>query len=204
DWEAHTLAREYGRMQRGVYEPTWRQFFTGNAIVRRADVIAAGGFNEHFTRAEDVELGRRLALRGCRFVFEPKAIGWHYARRSLESWLRIPREYGEFDAEIDRLYPELHWRRVVRREQAERPWPVRAARRVLGNRQVRPAAVRALVRGARAAYRVRLRSAALRGLSMAYDIEYHAAFARASARTRNRASTAPQREAPTVTRGPHV
>jgi tRNA uridine 5-carboxymethylaminomethyl modification enzyme len=41
----------------GVYDPTWRQFFTGNAVVRRDYLVDAGGFDESFTRAEDIELG---------------------------------------------------------------------------------------------------------------------------------------------------
>ncbi len=43
-WEAATLAREYRRMEEGLYAPTFRQFFTGNALVHRADLIAAGLF----------------------------------------------------------------------------------------------------------------------------------------------------------------
>src|SRR6185295_4881663 len=73
-WEAETVEAEYDRMIRGVYEPTWRQFFTGNAFLRRADFLDAGGFNETFRRAEDIELGYRLHRLGCEFVFEPEAI----------------------------------------------------------------------------------------------------------------------------------
>ena len=89
-WEARKLEAEYRKMQAGVYAPTWRQFFTGNSSVQRTDLLAVGAFDERFTRAEDIELGIRLAKAGRRFVFDYRAVGWHYAVRTAESWLRIP------------------------------------------------------------------------------------------------------------------
>ncbi len=44
-----------------------------------------------------VELAYRLHDRGLRFVFALQARGWHYARRSFASWLRIPQAYGRND-----------------------------------------------------------------------------------------------------------
>ena len=119
-WEADKLAAEYLRMIRQDYAPTWRQFFTGNASVRRDVFVAAGGFDERFTRAEDIELAYRLQLEGCGFVFEPQAVGWHYASRSLRSWLKIPRSYALFDRQIHEKHPSLGWDTVVRREQGGR------------------------------------------------------------------------------------
>lgn len=108
-WEAATLKVEYDRMQRGIYRPTWRQFFTGNASLRRDDFERSGGFDSRFGRAEDIELGIRLRDEGCTFVFEPQAIGWHYAHRTRREWLRIARDYAVADAAIGRLYPEMRW-----------------------------------------------------------------------------------------------
>src|SRR5690606_14127087 len=44
-WEAAQLEVEYGRMARGEYRPTWRQFHTGNAFLPRATFEALGGFD---------------------------------------------------------------------------------------------------------------------------------------------------------------
>lgn len=202
-WEAHTLAREYGRMEAGVYAPTWRQFFTGNALARRDDLVAAGAFDERFTRAEDIELGVRLDARGCRFVFEARAIGWHHARRSLDSWLRIPRDYARFDVELDRLYPQWHWLATIDEEAKARRLPSRLLRSVAHGPATRVAVRTAAITAARVAFRVGGRGPALHALSLAYDLEYQAALAAARAGSDsagNLPSTPPQPGVPTVTR----
>jgi glycosyltransferase involved in cell wall biosynthesis len=97
-WEQTMLYRQYEAMAQGVYEPTPRQFYTGNASVDRASLLASGGFDARFRRAEDLDLAYRLDRAGLRFVFNPDAIGYHYADRPLESWLRNARDYGVCDA----------------------------------------------------------------------------------------------------------
>ena len=181
-WEAEQLAKEYGRMQRGEYAPTWRQFHTGNACLERRDFLAAGGFDERFTRAEDIELGLRLWEGGCHFTFEPEAIGWHYADRRLEAWLNIPRAYGRYDVVIDALHPQVGWLEVLRRELDERhPW-LRAVRGPLGHRAVRPAARQAAVLLARGLASAGVTRPAMRALSLVYELEYRAALSEALAR----------------------
>ncbi|MCC6381910.1 MAG: glycosyltransferase [Dehalococcoidia bacterium] len=179
-WEAATLDREYARMARGLYAPTWRQFFTGNAALRRADFLAAGGFDESFTRAEDIELGLRLSRLGCRFVFEPRAAAWHRARRSLASWLAIPRQYARADVKIDLAYPEERWLDVIGGELRERGRLVQlasnATRRLPGGL---PAVRAAALASARALFAARRRGSALRALSVVYDLEYRRALASA-------------------------
>jgi glycosyltransferase involved in cell wall biosynthesis len=96
-WEQEMLMKQYCAMQAGVWSPTARQFYTGNTSLARQHLIAAGGFDARFRRAEDLELGFRLARRGLHFVFNPAAIGYHYAERSFRSWLEIPYSYGRND-----------------------------------------------------------------------------------------------------------
>ena len=175
-WEAETLRREYARMELGVYAPTWRQFFTGNALVRRSEVLEAGAFNPAFTRAEDIDLGLRLHDRGTRFVLTPGAVGWHYAHRSLESWLRIPRAYAEFDAAIDRARPGLRWLETIREERARRSRWMLAARKLLASPLARAAARRPLIAVAGAAFAAGQAKAANRALSLVYDLEYSASL----------------------------
>jgi GT2 family glycosyltransferase len=96
-WEQAMLAKQYADMQAGRWTPTARQFYTGNTSLARRHVLEAGGFDPAFRRAEDVELAYRLTRRGLRFLFNPDAIGYHYAERSFASWLAIPYAYGRND-----------------------------------------------------------------------------------------------------------
>jgi glycosyltransferase involved in cell wall biosynthesis len=133
-WEQARLEVQYAAMIRGDYEPTFRQFWTGNASVRREHVIAAGGFDARILRGEDVELGYRLARLGLKFRFNPAARGLHYAERSLDSWERAHLSYGSLEVGIfecqgedtlieilasnwARLHPATRW--LVRRCLAE-------------------------------------------------------------------------------------
>ncbi|NJO84850.1 MAG: glycosyltransferase family 2 protein [Blastochloris sp.] len=107
-WEQDRLEEQYQDMVAGRWEPTARQFYTGNASLRRSDILAAGGFDPHFRRAEDVEFGYRLADAGFRFVFNPAAIGYHYAERTFGSWLKTPYAYGRNDVIFTRDRGQ-HW-----------------------------------------------------------------------------------------------
>lgn len=171
-WEAETIAVEYERMRRGDYEPTWRQFFTGNAFLRRTDFLAAGGFNEQFLRAEDIELAYRLARLGCHFVFEPEAKGWHYSERSLASWRKIPQQYAWSDAALAGLYPDLKWRELVARERSRRNPVTRTADAVLGAISARTSGASAAIFAARLAAAVRAHFISSPLLSLAYELEY--------------------------------
>lgn len=96
-WEQEMLEKQYQDMLAGCWEPTARQFYTGNTCLGRQHFMEAGGFDPLFRRAEDVELAYRLSDRGLRFIFNPQAVGYHYAERSFTSWISIPYEYGTND-----------------------------------------------------------------------------------------------------------
>lgn len=99
-WEQAKLESQYEAMLRGDWKPTFRQFWTGNASVGREHVVAVGGFNNAFLRAEDVELGFRLHERGLQFRFNPAARGLHHVERSLEGWMTAHRSYGRLEPSI--------------------------------------------------------------------------------------------------------
>ena len=101
-WEQSMLYKQYDAMTTGMMAPTSRQFYTGNASVRRARLIEAGGFDTRFRRAEDVELSYRLGRVGVRFVWNPDAVGYHYADRSFDSWLQTAVDYGRNDVVFSR------------------------------------------------------------------------------------------------------
>ncbi|HEV2236546.1 MAG TPA: glycosyltransferase [Ktedonobacterales bacterium] len=98
EWEERTLLRQYAAMEAGQWQPTYRQFYTGNASARKGQLIAAGGFDPRYRRAEDVELALRLADAGAEYVFLPRARGWHYVHRTFAAWLKMPDAYGRADA----------------------------------------------------------------------------------------------------------
>lgn len=96
-WEQAMLYKQYADIAASRWAPTARQFYTGNASLARRHLLAIGGFDTTLRRAEDVELAYRLADRGFAFVFNDRAIGYHYAERSFESWLQTPYQYGRND-----------------------------------------------------------------------------------------------------------
>jgi hypothetical protein len=175
-WEAVKLAHEYRRMSEGVYEPTWRQFFTGNAAAHRHLLIEAGGFDESLRRAEDIELGLRLFQVGARFEFAPEAKGWHYAHRSPGAWLSNAEQYAQIDVDLDRRYPELGWLAMIRTELGARSRAAQILRRasvaLVGDDRATSTAVTA----ARVLNRGPFVGASVRAASLAYDIRYRRAL----------------------------
>ncbi len=101
-WEQAMLMKQYDAMSAGDWQPTARQFYTGNTSLAVHHIRQAGGFDPAFKRGEDVELAYRLADRGLRFLFNAAAIGYHYAERSFESWSATPYAYGGNDVILTR------------------------------------------------------------------------------------------------------
>ena len=122
-WEQAMLLKQYNSMQSGHWKPTARQFYTGNTSLRRSHLLASGGFDHTFRRAEDVELAYRLKNAGLKFIFNPKAIGYHYAERSFNSWMETPYAYGRNDVIFTRdkdqswllptVFEEFHNRNIL-------------------------------------------------------------------------------------------
>ncbi len=93
-WEQAMLERQYSAMTRGRWKPTARQFYTGNASLRRDFFFANDCFDSQFRRAEDVEFAYRAMNNGGRIVFNPEARAYHYAERSFNSWINTAYAYG--------------------------------------------------------------------------------------------------------------
>jgi GT2 family glycosyltransferase len=106
-WEFETLRRQYEAMESGAWQPSWRQFHTGNASVSRENVNKFGGFDPSFTRAEDVELGLRLGRAGLTFHFCYAAAATHVADRNFAAWLSVGYNYGVADVVITRLHDDV-------------------------------------------------------------------------------------------------
>ncbi|MGE5597236.1 MAG: glycosyltransferase family 2 protein [Hyphomicrobiales bacterium] len=194
-WEAQQAKHEADDMLRGRYQPTWRQFHTGNNAMLRATFLAAGGFDDAFKRAEDDEFGLRLHLLGTKFVFIPDAIAWHYSERTLEAWLAIPRAYAHFDVRIDEMYPHMRYLAVKQRELGERHAALLAARVLLGRPRSHPIGVTCATLAARLLYRLGATGLAMNAFSVAYDLSYTSALTSELASRRKAGGTPPTKMA---------
>jgi GT2 family glycosyltransferase len=173
-WEQAMLERQYEDMTMGRYAPTARQFYTGNTSLARRHVVAAGGFDERFRRAEDVELAYRLAERGLRFVFRPAAASYHYADRSYASWFEIPYVYGRNDVIFTRDKGQSWLLPVVLREFHERNPLVRLlVRGCLGRRLPSRLALAGLKRLADAGGWLRLVQVPRASYSAIFNLRYY-------------------------------
>jgi glycosyltransferase involved in cell wall biosynthesis len=133
-WEQEMLMKQYKALLRGDWRPSARQFYTGNASLRRCNVVAAGGFDENFRRAEDVELAYRLANTGLEFVFNIEAVGMHFADRSYGAWLDAAYTYGRNDVIFARDRNQPWLLPTIRREFTERHYLIRTLVRMCSGR----------------------------------------------------------------------
>jgi glycosyltransferase involved in cell wall biosynthesis len=133
-WEQEMLMKQYRAMLRGDWTATARQFYTGNASLRRSHILAAGGFDEGFRRAEDVELAYRLADNGLDFVFNMRAVGMHFAERSFRAWLDAAYTYGRNDVIFTRDRNQKWLLPAVRQEFRDRHILIRSLVRMCRGR----------------------------------------------------------------------
>lgn len=84
DLADYAFKRDHPAARGSLHPPTrkrlsWLYFLTGNASVRRDDLLRVGCFDESFTGYghEDLELGFRLQTAGIEILYEPLAINYH-------------------------------------------------------------------------------------------------------------------------------
>jgi GT2 family glycosyltransferase len=133
-WEQDMLMKQYRAMLRGDWDASARQFYTGNASLRRSHILHAGGFDEGFRRAEDVELAYRLAANGLEFVFNIKAAGMHFADRSYQAWLDAAYSYGRNDVIFARDRNQKWLLSAIHREFLDRHFLIRSLVRMCSGR----------------------------------------------------------------------
>jgi glycosyltransferase involved in cell wall biosynthesis len=133
-WEQEMLMKQYKALLRGDWPATARQFYTGNASLRRSHILAAGGFDEGFRRAEDVELAYRLANNGLEFVFNIQSVGMHFADRSYRAWLDAAYTYGRNDVIFARDRNQKWLFTKIRQEFLDRHFLIRSLVRVCSGR----------------------------------------------------------------------
>lgn len=173
-WEQEMLTKQYRSMLRGDWRATARQFYTGNASVRRSHILAAGGFDERFRRAEDVELAYRLADKGLEFVFNIRAAGMHFAERSFRAWLDAAYMYGRNDVIFARDRRQTWLLPVVRKEFRDRHFLVRGLVRLCRGRPgLTRIAISALQLAANAATHLRVIAAERFAYSGLFNLQYY-------------------------------
>ncbi len=84
-YEEYERKRDFPELRRPLHPAnrtrlSWLYFLTGNASVRRDDLLRVGAFDESFTGYghEDLELGYRLERIGVRISYEPRAVNYHW------------------------------------------------------------------------------------------------------------------------------
>jgi len=147
-------------------------FYSGNASVRREWLIKVGGFDERYTRQEDVELAVRLQRDcGVHFEFDFMAEGLHRPQRTLDSWLRIPNAYGAFDAQ--RIQAGLlNWSDVEANIRKRNTATRFLTRMIVACPLILPGIVAIITRCVTPLYRAGSRSSALAALSAVYNVSY--------------------------------
>jgi glycosyltransferase involved in cell wall biosynthesis/GT2 family glycosyltransferase len=173
-WEQDMLYKQYAAMERGDWGATARQFYTANASIARRHVLDAGGFDEAFRRAEDVELAYRLASLGLSFTFAPDAVVYHHAERSFDSWLDIARQYGRNDVIFGRDLDQRWLLDSIGREFHDRhPLVRRLTRACVPRPLLLRLAIGVLRVIARVTSALRLRPVARQALSALYNLAYY-------------------------------
>lgn len=173
-WEQQMLMKGYEHLLRGDWPATARQFYSGNASLRRSYLVDAGGFDEGFRRAEDVELAYRLAEKGVGFVFNMQAAGMHFAERSYRSWLDAAYTYGRNDVIFTRDRNQKWLLPTVRQEFGERHILVQLLVRVCrGRSRLTQLATSALKLAADGATLLRVRPLERHAYSALFNLQYY-------------------------------
>lgn len=67
---------------------------TCNVMYRRRVYEEVGGFNPKLVTVDDEELDYRIRLKGYKILYTPKAVVYHYRRKSWWSFARMAYNYG--------------------------------------------------------------------------------------------------------------
>ncbi|MGZ3509944.1 MAG: glycosyltransferase family 2 protein [Vulcanimicrobiaceae bacterium] len=119
DLDDYAYKRDHPQERGSLHPParktlSWLYFLTGNASVRREDLLRVGCFDESFTGYghEDLELGYRLQHAGLRILYEPHAVNYHCQdvphddqkekmKLAGRSTVRFYRKHPHFDVQLN-------------------------------------------------------------------------------------------------------
>lgn len=114
DFDEYAYKRDHPEARGHLHPPSrkklsWLYFLTGNASVRRDDLLQAGCFDESFTGYghEDLELGYRLRAIGVEILYEPAAVNYHCQDVAYEDQKSKMRLAGRSSARFYRKHPDF-------------------------------------------------------------------------------------------------
>ena len=114
DFNDYQYKRDHPEARGHLHPPSrkklsWLYFLTGNASVRRDDLLRAGRFDETFTGYghEDLELGYRLQRLGIEILYEPRAVNYHCQDVPYEDQKEKMRLAGRSTARFYRKHPHF-------------------------------------------------------------------------------------------------
>jgi glycosyltransferase involved in cell wall biosynthesis len=114
DLADYAYKRDHPEARGHLHPPTrkklsWLYFLTGNASVRRDDLLRAGCFDESFTGYghEDLELGYRIQRLGIEILYEPHAVNYHCQAVGYEDQKAKMRLAGRSTARFYRKHPDF-------------------------------------------------------------------------------------------------
>jgi mycofactocin system glycosyltransferase len=79
---------------------------TANLVIRRADLMAVGGFDERLRWGEDVDLCWRLHEAGRRMVYQPAGLVRHRHRGAVADFVATRANYAGSEAELLARHPD--------------------------------------------------------------------------------------------------
>jgi glycosyltransferase involved in cell wall biosynthesis len=68
-------------------------FTHSSVMMRKQDILSAGGYRDEFFYAEDQDLWARLLIRGCRFAVQPEFLMMHRVHSSSISMRNLARQH---------------------------------------------------------------------------------------------------------------
>jgi len=106
---AARFERHLAKLAAPGYRFGGRDFYSGNFSIHRADVIAAGLFDEGFTEYgnEDLELSRRLIRCGIQLTFSSEAIAHQHYDKDFAGLARDTIAKGRTAVRFARRHPEV-------------------------------------------------------------------------------------------------
>ncbi len=172
-WEHKMLEKQYDKFRSGEWSAGPNNLYSGNFSVPRAKLLEVGGFDEHFKRQEDVELGFRLHGAGLKFTFAGEADGYHRPVRTWKSWLTTPYLYGVRDVEMSRDKGEATAMNLAKKHFAERsPVTQKLGKLVIGKPVVEPVVMGILKLAPIVLDKIGMRGLALNLLSILFNLRY--------------------------------
>jgi len=105
-WRKFHLKQNWGTKK---IEPIF--LFGSNSIFRLSALRKIKGYNEKYlTNYEDVDISKRLKVRGFKLIYEPNAKAYHLKKDNLESILKTTRGWSFYSYPVPDSFKKLSFR----------------------------------------------------------------------------------------------